>query len=362
VTLQRPDDSRRALLREVRAYTPDSRRCAIDLSDNTNQWGAPPAAARAAVTEDPVSLARYPEAYTETLKTAIASYAGVPTNCVVTGCGSDDILDLAIRAFAEPGGSLVLPDPAFVMIPSFARLNGLTPVAIPLTNTYDADVDAMLSMDAAVVYLCSPNNPTGTAFSRSAIEETVERARGLVLIDEAYFEFSGASAVDLIERSERVLIVRTMSKAFGLASIRIGYGIGAAKLAAEVEKSRGPYKVSSVAARIASAALTSDLPWVTDRAKDAIASRMRLVDSLAAIGLTALPSAANFLLVPVSRAGRVAAYLRERDVAVRPFVKLPQLSPALAASGGDALRITVGPQDMMEALIALLEEALVACA
>src|SRR6185312_7547126 len=161
---------------------------------------------------------------------------------------------------------------------------------------------------------CSPNNPTGTALSRAAIDAVVGRANGLVIIDEAYAEFAGCNGVD-VAISDRVLVTRTMSKAFGLAGLRIGYAIGAPDLVAAVEKSRGPYKVNAMAARAAVAALGDDLAWVRERVEDVVALRARLADALCALGIEALPSRANFVLAPLPDAPQVAAALRARGVA-----------------------------------------------
>jgi histidinol-phosphate aminotransferase len=268
---------------------------------------------------------------------------------VVTGCGSDDVLDSAIRAFGEPGDRIAYPEPSFSMIPVFARLNGLEPVPVPLTDDFDADAGALLATGARIIYLCSPNNPTGTTTSRSTIERIVERAPGLVIMDEAYAEFAGSSAADLLETSERLLVTRTMSKAFGLAGLRVGFGAGAPALVAEVEKSRGPYKVGALAERAALAALGADLPWVRAHAAEAVSLRARLVSALRNLGLSPLPSAANFVLVPVPDAAEISARMRARGVAVRPLLELPRF--------GDALRITVGPWPMLDACLDALREA-----
>jgi histidinol-phosphate aminotransferase len=344
---------------ELSLYAPDRRPCAVDLSDNTNLWGMPPRAERAMREVPSEAMARYPELYAQTLKQSLARYAGVDASCIVTGCGSDDVLDSAIRAFAEPGERIALPDPTFPMIPVFARMNGLTAVSAPLTTAYDADVDALLATDPAIVYLCSPNNPTGTTLSRAAIDAVVGRANGLVIIDEAYAEFAGCNVVDLAMRSDRVLVTRTMSKAFGLAGLRIGYAIGAPDLVAAVEKSRGPYKVNAVAARAAVTALGEDLPWVRERVDDAVALRARLTDALRALGIEALPSRANFVLAPLPDAAQVAAQLRARGVAVRPFETLaaPAGTP-LAVTRGSAVRITVGPWPLLERALGALREVL----
>src|SRR5690606_15838606 len=124
--------------------------------------------------------------------------------------------------------------------------------------------------------LCSPNNPTGVSLARGEVERVVRHAPGLVILDEAYAEFSGGSFMDLVPVSDRVLVTRTMSKAFGLAGLRVGYAAGSAGLIAEVQKSRGPYKVNALAERAALAALREDLEWVRERAREAISVRERL--------------------------------------------------------------------------------------
>lgn len=337
-------DSITALAREsyrgITLYSAVGGRCNIDLSDNTNQWGAPPAALRALAVVRQAEVTRYPVAYEPALAHALADYAGVAPEMIACGCGSDDVLDSAIRAFAEPGEVLCLPDPSFSMIPVFARTNGLRPVAIPLTRRFDADVDAMLETGARIIYLCSPNNPTGTAFSRKAIEAIVDRAPGLVIIDQAYVEFGVDDLTDLASSGRPVLLTRTMSKAFGLAGLRVGYGIGSPELIAEILKARGPYKVGALAERAAIAALESDRAWVAERVQQVINNRSRFRTELAKGGIASLESAANFVLVPVDDSA--AAYLRlERaGICARPFRGL--------AGIGDAMRITIGPWDMME--------------
>lgn len=343
----------RAAYRDVPLYTTESIRCDVDLSDNTNLWGAPPAAQEAMRELADGSFTRYPSAYALTLKDALAEYAGVERAWVVTGCGSDDILASAIRALAEPGESLAFCAPTFAMIPVFAKINGVVPVSVPMTAAWDIDPDALIATGARIIYVCSPNNPTGTCASRAALERLIAGAPGVVILDEAYAEFAEDTRLDLTAASDHVLVVRTMSKAFGLAGLRIGYAVGAPAIVAEVEKSRGPYKVSIAAERAALAALAKDRAWVRARVADARASRDRLTESLRALGLAPLPSQGNFVLVPVAGASVVAQRMRERGVAIRVFEGLPTI--------GDALRITVGPASMMERAIEALEGAL-ACA
>ena len=343
----------------ISLYAPDRRPCAIDLSDNTNLWGAPPSAERALHDTASASMTRYPELYAGSLKDALADYIGVGRDQIVTGCGSDDVLDSAIRAFAEPGDRVAVPDPSFAMIPIFARMNSLEPVLVPLTSDYDVDVERTLHVEARVIYLCSPNNPTGTSLSRRSIEEIVGSASGLVIVDEAYAEFAGCGVTDLLRRSDRLLITRTMSKAFGLAGLRVGYAIGAPNLIREVEKSRGPYKVNAIAERAAVSAIRNDMSWVRANVDAAIINRTRLIDSLRELGLDPLPSSANFVLAPVPKAKRIGHELRGRGIAVRPFEGLTCApGTSLAATGGDALRITVGPWELLAAALDALSEVL----
>jgi len=323
---------------------------AIDLSDNTNLWGAPPSAMRAIASVTEADVTRYPIAFEPALASALADYVGVSEGMIACGCGSDDVLDSAIRAFAEPGEVLCLPAPSFSMIPVFALTNGLRPIAIPLTSQLDVDVEAMLETEARIIYLCSPNNPTGAALSRGAVEQIVERAPGLVIIDQAYAEFGGDDFTDLASSGAPVLVTRTMSKAFGLAGLRVGYGIGSPEVIAEVLKARGPYKVNAVAERVAISALQNDRLWVRDRADEVVANRSRFRAELETVGIRSLESAANFVLVPVDDCAATYNALERQGIRVRALPSLPRI--------GDAIRIAIGPWEVMrrcvDALVASL--------
>jgi histidinol-phosphate aminotransferase len=347
----------RADYRDIRTYGGDSKGFAVDLSDNTNQWGAPPAA-EAVLRQAAESLLRgYPEPYGESLKDAIARYTGFGADHVVTGTGSDDILDCAFRALARPGDRVAYQSPTFVMVPTFARTNGLVPVAVPLRGDYDVDADAMLATGAQIMYLCTPNNPTGNALSRAAIERVVRGAPGWVIIDEAYVDFADASVIEFVRESRRVLIARTFSKAFGLAGARVGYGIGSPELILEIEKARGPYKLTSFGERAARAALVDDIEWVREKAGLAIVEREWLAEQLEQRGASIVRSQSNFVFAPIARAGEIAASMAKDGVAVRPFAGLPRIDARLAAANGEALRITVGPRPMMERMLAAFDSA-----
>jgi histidinol-phosphate aminotransferase len=320
-----------------------------DLSDNTNLFGVPPAAARALAGAAELAP-RYPSPLADRLRGALAAYAGITAECIVTGCGSDDLLDCAFRAFGAPGDRVAHPAPTFSMVPLLAEANRLCPFAVPLDPGGDPDAPALLASGARIVYLCSPNNPTGAAASARVLQRVAERAPGLVIVDRAYAEFEARGPAPALPVRAGVLEIRTLSKAFGLAGLRVGWGVSDPATVRAIERVRGPYKVGSIAERAAVAALEEDCGWMADTVRAALASRARLAAGLAAVGLAPLASDANFVLVPVPDAEACAAALARRGVRVRPFARLEGI--------GDAIRITTGPDPAISALLAALPAAL----
>ena len=349
----------RADYAQLALYAPDRVPVRVDLSDNTNRWGMPPAAARVLreAGGGASSFTRYPDPYAESLKDAIAAYTGAEPDRIVTGCGSDDVLDSAVRAFSLAGERLATCDPTFVMVPTLATVNGLECARVPFGGGSDfaVDADALLETGARITYICSPNNPTGTTAARDTIARLADECSGLLIVDEAYIEFTDTNGcIELARTRPNVLVVRTMSKAFGLAGLRVGYGIGAPELVREVEKSRGPFKVSALGSLATQAVLREDLSWMRLHARLAREARTALAGELARRGITVLPSAANFVLACLLNASVIAAHMRERGVAVRSFTRLPGI--------GDALRITVAPMEEMSAALTALDSARAACA
>jgi histidinol-phosphate aminotransferase len=193
------------------------------------------------------------------------------------------------------------------------------------------------------------------------VEFVVANASGIVLIDEAYAEFAPEVFVDLVAQNERVVIARTFSKAFGLAGLRVGYGVGTNDVVRLIERARGPYKVNTLAERTVLAAIEESpdgLGWVRDHAALAVANRARLIAALEQLGLTVLPSAANFIMVPMQRAAEVSREMAKRGVLVRGFTAIPRDLTVFAESNGAALRIGVGPWEMMQTLLDVLREVL----
>ena len=336
----------RAAYDDLTLYDPKRTPVELDLTDNTNLWGVPPAAARAIRECASSTITRYPSLYGAALKAALADHSGVTPDMVVTGCGSDDILDSAMRAFGDPGDLVAATNPTFAMVPIFAKMNGLRSTLVTELPDHDVDADALLASGAKVIYVCSPNNPTGALVARRTLEKLVDNAPGVLIVDEAYVEFAGVSNVDLLQRSPRLLLVRTMSKAFGLAGLRVGYALGQPALVREVEKSRGPYKVNALAEQVAITALRQDVQWVLEHIQLAVENRDKLTIELLKLGLDPMPSSANFVCVPVPDCVNVGLAMRERGVGLRPFPDLPGV--------GDCLRISVGPWSLVAQAVKVL--------
>jgi histidinol dehydrogenase len=349
----------RTAYRDIEPYDPDRRPVELDLSDNTNLFGANPAALAAVAALSPEQLTRYPAVDAAGLRAEIAALHGVAPENVTTGCGLDDVIDSTLRAFCDPGDTLAYPDPTFGMVELFARMNAVRPLPVPLGPDLELDTKAILAARGRVTYICQPNNPTGNLWDRTALERLAAHTSGIVLIDEAYADYADStSLIDLATSSDRVLLLRTLSKAYGLAGLRIGYAIGPAALIREIEKSRGPYKITAAADVAARAVIREGGDWVRGIVQQTVHNRERLIAELEGMGFRPLPSTANFVLMAVGAAKApdtalaLAASLQERGIAVRAFPGLPGL--------GDCIRITIGPWESMQRLLDALGEVLLA--
>ncbi len=323
----------------------------LDLRDNVNLWGAPPHAMRALRNAGAESLNAYPAVSSATLTAVLAERLGVRVDEVVAGCGSDDLLDVGFRAVASPGERVAHAEPSFTMVPRFARLNGLDPVGVPLLADGSADVDGLLATGARIIYLCSPNNPTGTITPESEIRRLIDHAPGIVFIDEAYAEYSSVRDWRAeVPGMERVMVLRTFSKAWGLAGLRVGYGVGSRALVDAVVRSRGPYKVNSLGELAAVTAMREDDGWMRAAVTEARENRARL-DALVRgrPGVRPWSSEGNFVFWQIEQdALAVATRFAERGIGVRAFSRLPGI--------GEALRIGMAPWSSLQRVADLVPE------
>lgn len=327
---------------------------AIRMNLNEAPWDWPPElkdeAARAL---REVEFHRYP-GNEEELVREIASRWGLKPDRVLAGNGSNELLQAVFLAALGPGRTLLLPAPTFSVYRQMALVAGARIVEVALDQgiTYRADdwVRRVREERPAVTLICTPNNPTGDCFPVEALPELVDAAPGLVVLDEAYAEFGGESARPLLATRENVVILRTFSKAWGAAGLRLGYLMAPPSITAHVRKVLLPFHLSAVTARLGRLALSHAAAF-EDRIKKIIYERERLQNALRPLpGLTVYPSRANFFLVRVARrpAADLARALLGRGILLRDFSSTPGLE--------GCLRISVGTPAENDALIRALSE------
>ncbi|MGV9245447.1 histidinol-phosphate transaminase [Streptomyces sp. NPDC003710] len=293
----------------------------------------------------------YPGIFPEQLTDALARKLDVPHTHVVTGPGSVGIYQQIGQAMLSPGDEVVYAWPSFEAFPIVVRMAGAVPVEVPLSDeTHDLEaMAAAITPRTTMVLLCEPNNPTGTAVGAAELKRFLDRvpSRVLVVLDEAYFEFyQGPDAPDGVELHRdrpNLVVLRTFSKAYGLAGLRVGYGVAHPRIAEAMRKCAVPCGVSRIAEQAALAALNAEYELLhqVDRI---VAERERLREALGRQGWSVPPSETNFLWMPLGEdSDRVAAALEQRGLLVRTF-------------SGAGLRITVGSPEANDLLIVTLED------
>ena len=331
-------------------------RDSVKVASNENPLGPAPRAL-AALREAVAGVHRYPDGGGHRLRHALAAHWGVSPDEIVLGNGSNELLELVGRTFLMPGDEALYAAQSFVVYDMVAQMTGATKVVVPLKNLAH-DLEAMrraVTPRTKIVFLGNPNNPTGTAVPPGALEAFLESlpADVVAVVDEAYYEFLPPGlrpeAVRFVRAGRRVLVLRTFSKIYGLAGLRIGYGIGPADLVGLLNRLRAPFNTSSLAQAAAAAAL-QDAEHVARTQALTEAGRAYLTAQCQALGLAVVPSVANFLLVDVGRPGPATTdALLRHGVIVRPM-------------GGYGfpthLRISVGTAQENERCIAALRAVL----
>ncbi|OZA25685.1 MAG: histidinol-phosphate transaminase [Hydrogenophilales bacterium 17-61-9] len=311
----------------------------VKLASNENPLGPSPMALAAA--QDALyGMALYPDGAGFALKARLSGKLGVAANQIVLGNGSNDVLDMAARAFLTAGTSSVYAQHAFAVYPIATQTVGAQGIAVAAKN-YGHDLAAMRAAirdDTRVLWIANPNNPTGTFLPWAEIEAFLETvpARVLVVLDEAYGEYlptdDRCDTLAWIERFPNLLISRTFSKAYGLAGLRVGYGVGHPDVIDLLNRVRHPFNVNAPALAAAEAAL-DDIEFLLRSYALNRAGMAQLVAGLAELNIETVPSKGNFLLAKVGDAARINAELLKRGVIVRPVANygLPEF-----------LRVSVG--------------------
>lgn len=289
---------------------------------------------------NPTAFNRYPDPHQHTLKQRLSEIKQVPEDQLFIGNGSDEVIDLILRAFCEPGlDQIIVCQPTYGMYAVSAAINNVEVIGVSLEDDYDMNVAALAGRATErvkVIFLCSPNNPTGNLLSKGKVIQLIQQFRGLVVIDEAYIDFSeDMGFVPYLSQYPNLIILQTLSKAWGLAGLRLGIGIASPSIVGVLNRIKPPYNISSVSQELALKALANEArtrTWISEIIKE----RKRLEKEL--IGLPGVekvhPSDANFLLVKVEAAKAAYQYLISRGIVVRD-------RSDVALCGG-CLRITVG--------------------
>ncbi|HEY7152019.1 MAG TPA: histidinol-phosphate transaminase [Solirubrobacterales bacterium] len=330
----------------------------VKLASNESPWGPHPAVVEA-IGRSAASLNRYPDQHARTLRRRIAERFDADPARVAVGNGSCEILLAAAEALCEPGDELLFAWPSFSIYPHLAALSGAREIRVPLADGYVHDLDAMLAEVTSatqLVCVCNPNNPTGTHLGIARIAEFCGRLPDHVTIalDEAYVEFQAEddpdASVDLVAEFPNLVVLRTFSKAHGLAGLRCGYALCSPGFRAAIDAVRQPFSVNELA-QVAAAEAVVHGDDVASRVERTIAERLFVEEGLAELGLEPPASQANFSWVPLGEAdeGEVIRGLGERGVVVRGGEGL-----------GDAghIRVTYGSRAENERFLAALGETL----
>jgi histidinol-phosphate aminotransferase len=289
---------------------------------------------------NPSDYNRYPDPHQLALKEKISSIKHVPVNQIFLGNGSDEPIDLLIRAFCEPGiDNVLIPQPTYGMYTVSAEINNVKINTITLTETFDLDVDAVMNACDAhtkIIFLCSPNNPSGNLLDAEKIKTILNKFNGIVVVDEAYIDFTNYGGfVPLLGHYPNLVVLQTLSKAWGLAAIRLGMCFASIEIISVLNKIKPPYNISILSQQVALNELlfeTRKNEWV----KEIIAQREILKAELATLENVkkVYPSDANFLLVKIENARDIYSQLVAKGIIVRDRSNVVLCN--------DCLRITVG--------------------
>ena len=322
----------------------------VKLNTNENPYGPSPKAIAAMQAEVNDNLRLYPDPNSDRLKQAVADYYGVQTNQVFVGNGSDEVLAHAFHGLFQHGQPLLFPDISYSFYPVYCGLYGIDFVQVPLDKQFQIRVEDYVRPNGGIIFP-NPNAPTGCVLALDAIERLLKaNPDSVVLVDEAYIDFGGETAISLVDQYPNLLVTQTLSKSRSLAGLRVGLAVGHPDLIEALERiknSFNSYPLDRIAIAGAAAAF-EDRTYFEQTCQKVIDSREAVVSGLQKLGFEVLPSAANFVFArhPDKDAATLAAGLREQGVIVRHF-KQQRIA--------QFLRITIGTPEQNQALLDALQ-------
>ena len=325
----------------------------VKLNTNENPFPPSPEVEKVLRSFDCSRLRRYPDPMADALRDAFAARWGVKRANVIAGNGSDDLLTMIFRAFASPERAVAVLEPSYSLYPELAAMQGAPVIRIKLfPGTFALPQDLLTQASGAnLLMIVRPNAPTGTLFPRETIQNICENFDGVVVIDEAYADFAPDNCVDLARKYSNVIVIRTFSKSYSMAGIRLGYGIASEEIVAGLMKLKDSYNLDMLT-QAAGLAAFLDEDYFRVRRNEVVAMREELASKLKKRGFSVPDSASNFLFVspPDGNAAGLFEELRRRAVIVRYF-----RAPATASY----VRITVGTPRENARLLAAIDEILI---
>ncbi|MBI5377497.1 MAG: histidinol-phosphate transaminase [Thaumarchaeota archaeon] len=305
-------------------------------------------------TEDRLDVREYPLGDTERLIEALSGYIKMPQEMIGVGNGSDQIIDLILTNFASKDTKILTSDPTFGFFEERCKLYSIPTIKIPFTNNMTLELEKFLSnaKKADILYLDSPNNPTGFQFSKNKLEQLIKEFDGLVIIDEAYVEFADYSIVEMTKKKDNLIVLRTLSKSFGLAGLRVGYFVTDKKIANVFTKIiQYPYPLNTIAIETAILALQKS-KQISEIANLIKKERTRIIETLRSMGVfEVFDSKANFVLFDAPGSGpRIHKALIEQGIVVKNLGKI--------GSRATCLRVTVGSEEMNSKFLLAIRDLL----
>lgn len=321
----------------------------LRMDTNTNVLGSNPAA-MAYLAQQKEDLDGYPNTYSDGLRAALGELYGLETDNFVAGNGSDEMLDVSFKTFADWGDNCISPVPSYSLYDYFVTMNGGKSLGSELTEDFQLDTDSIISSKAKIALMPSPNNPTGNCFREKDLEEILSKFDGVVIIDEAYAEYAGKSMIPKIGEFDNLIVLRTFSKAYAMAALRVGYAVTNTDLADMMNSVKIPYSLNKISENAAIAAV-KDQDFIKQSVEMVARERPKLANGLKKLGFEPFPSDSNFILArcPIDH-GTMVRGLKEKGVLIRDFGSKRRTE--------NCVRMTVGTEELNNIMLKKMEEVL----
>jgi histidinol-phosphate aminotransferase len=318
----------------------------IKLNTNENPYPPSPAAIDVLRNLEGEWLRRYPDPYANEFRQAASEVLGVPLDWTIVGNGSDEILNVVIRACADSDRPVVYPMPTYVLYRTLSQIQPAPSIEIPYGEDNCLPIETLVAAQGAVTFIATPNSPSGHSVPLAELRQLAAQLSGVLVLDEAYVDFAEETALPLVHEFENVLVIRTLSKGYSLAGLRLGFGVANPKLLSGLFKIKDSYNIDAIANAVGAAAMR-DQNYKNACATKVKASRVKLAADLKQLGFQLQLSQTNFLLAQPPRGNAEELYLalKERGILVRYF-KQSELA--------NKLRITVGTEEQNQILIEAL--------